>query len=84
MAISELIVLWVDCMKCVGRSGASDRPSSGRRNCSVFSMQPNPVPVMMASGTVTSARASACFETASARFISRDMRRASITGNIPV
>ena len=84
MAISEPMVLWVDCMKWVGRSGASESPLSDRMKCSVFSMQPRPVPVTMASGTATPACRSTCCDTASARFISRDMRRASMTGNIPV
>ena len=51
MAMSDAMVLCVDCMKCVGRSGASSRPLRAFRKDSEFSMQPKSVPMTTASGT---------------------------------
>ena len=75
------MVLCVDCMKCVGRSGASSRPFKAFRKDSEFSMQPKSVPMTTASGTAIPACFRASADVQTARFRSRPIRRASITEN---
>ena len=77
MAISELMVLWVDCMKLVGFSISSPSLQSCSRKSSVFSIHPSPVPVMMASGVVTPASFIAAVAVTIARFMILPIRRDS-------